>query len=192
LTGCFGAAPKVPADHYYRLVVETPKSGNETKSFPGTLSIVSVEGDGLLRDRPILFTSADEPLRLRQHNYHYWSDPPTRLIQREMARYLRTAGIANSVVTPEMQINPDFELVGRLKRLERVLGDGRPAIATAIEIGIVRLSDRKLMIHKTYTVELPTGDDSVNASVTAINKSLAQIFQNIRADAARAHHLAQR
>lgn len=185
LTGCLGSAPPVPADHYYRFLVSAPGGAPPARAFPGVLSVTAFAGDGLLRSRPILFASSQDPHQIRQHNYHYWADPPTKLVQGEMVAYLRRAGLADSVVTPDMQINADFELQGRVKRLERLLGDSRPRIAVEVELSVVRLRDRKLMMSRAYSADRESGDDSVNASVLAMSQALGGIFEDFRRDATR-------
>ena len=185
LSGCLGSAPPVPADHYYRFLVSEPAGAPARRAFPGVISVTAFAGDGLLRSRPILFAAGEDPHQIRQHNYHYWADPPTRLVQGEMVAYLRRAGLADAVVTPDMQINADYELQGRVKRLERLLGDGRARIAVEIELAVIRLRDRKLMMSKSYTADRDSGDDSVNASVLAMSQALGGIFEDFRRDATR-------
>ena len=185
LTGCLGSAPPVPADHYYRFLIGAPGTAPSARAFPGVISVATFAGDGLLRSRPILYTADDDPHQILQHNYHYWADPPTRLVQGEMVAYLRRVGLADAVVTPDMQINADFELQGRVKRLERLLGDEGPRIAIEIELAVIRLRDRKLMMSRAYRADRESADETVNASVHAMSRALGSIFDDFRRDATR-------
>lgn len=120
LTGCLGSTETVPPDHYYRITVNEPDQPAPSIAFPGVLSIATFDGDGLVRGRPLLFSSSELQGQgtLRQHNYHYWVDSPSRLLQGQLATYLKNSALADSVVSPEMRVRADYELVGKILRLE--------------------------------------------------------------------------
>lgn len=161
-------------------------------TFPGVLSVPAFDGDGLVRGRPILFTAEDQPFQLRQHNYHYWADSPSQLLQRALVAYLTRLRIAKAVVTPAMRVNADFELRGRITRLERILGTEAPRVAVQIEMTVVRLSDGKFLMSGSYAAELPSGDNTVSASVRALNQATARVFKDFRKDATRSLQAALR
>ena len=129
LTGCLGSAPPVPRDHYYRVMVTPPSrvaqsqtasiegasipglpgSNADRAMFPGVLSVARLEAEGLLRERPLLYSATGSPYEMQQHDYHYWMDPPTRMLQLQLVDYLRASGLVQSVVTPELRIKPDYD-----------------------------------------------------------------------------------
>lgn len=177
LAGCFGSAPPPPPrDHYYRLLVPTP-SAADASAFPGVVSVNRPEADALLRERPILFSASGESHELQQHDYHFWTDPPPSMLQSQMVAYLRSHGIAGTVITPEMRVRPDFEVSGRIKRLERLLGGGPPRVFVEVELAMVRLSDGRPIIIETFTAERASGGPSVDASITAMSAALEGIFE---------------
>ena len=104
LSGCMGSSKGVPPNNYYRLSVDAPANQTEQPSLPGVLSISALEGDGLVSARALLFTDQDKSHAVRQHNYHFWADSPTRLLQTELVTYMRQRGVAISVVTPQMPL----------------------------------------------------------------------------------------
>jgi cholesterol transport system auxiliary component len=183
LVGCLGSAPPVPRDHYYRILVTAPQGGPAERRLPGVVSVPPLEADGLLRERPVLFSASGQPHEMQQHDYHYWTDPPTRLLQGQLVDYLRQSGVAQSVVTPDMRVRPDFEVTGRIKRLERLLGGGAPRVAVELELALVGLAADRLVVLRSYAVERPSGNDSVEASVVAMNRAVAEIFGRFLADA---------
>jgi ABC-type uncharacterized transport system auxiliary subunit len=183
--GCLGSSEKVPPDHYYRMSVNAPDRPARNVAFPGVLSIATFDGDGLVRGRPVLFTMGDLEGTLRQHNYHYWVDSPSRLLQGQLAAYLKNSALAESVVTPDMRVRADYELVGKILRLERVLGSGPPRVAVELELSVVRLRDHKLVSTNTYQSEVNCVDDSVGAAITAMNQAVGEIFNNFVAGAGR-------
>ncbi len=133
LTGCLGSAPPVPRDHYYRVLVAPPTQGDASRSasgqsasrqsasrqsaigimFPGVLSVAPLEADGLLRERPLLFSATGRAHEMQQHDYHYWMDPPPKMLQAQLVDYLRASGLAKAVVTPGLRVRPDYEIMSK-------------------------------------------------------------------------------
>lgn len=178
LSGCLGSSQPVPPDNYYRLTVEAPTDRTAQPSLPGVLSIGALDGDGLVRARPLLFANTNKSHAVRQHNYHYWADSPTRLLQAELVSYMRRRGAAISVVTPKMRVRSDYELVGKIKRLERIMGDSTYRVAVEMDLAVIRQSDRHLIVEDSYLVEIKSQDGSVQSSVAALNQALAQVFRS--------------
>ncbi|NQU72919.1 MAG: membrane integrity-associated transporter subunit PqiC [Rhodospirillales bacterium] len=178
LSGCMGSSQPVPPDNYYRLRVDAPTNHTEQPSLPGVLSIAALGGDGLVSARALLFTDQDKSHAVRQHNYHFWADSPTRLLQTELVSYMRQRGIAISVVTPQMRVRADYELVGKIKRLERILGKSSSHVVVELDLAVIRQSDRRLIMGDTYVVEIESRDESVQSSVAALNVALGQVFRS--------------
>jgi cholesterol transport system auxiliary component len=212
LTGCLGSAPPVPRDHYYRVLVAPPAhaaaaqrastrnadsaegtilteadADSDAIMFPGVLSVAQFEAEGLLRERPLLYSTTGGAHEMQQHDYHYWMDPPPRMLQLQLVDYLRATGLAQSVITPELRIRPDYEVTGRIKRLERLLGGGPPRVIAELELALVATERSRLLVVETYTAEAVSADDSVEASVLALNHALAEIFEHFLADATWSH-----
>ncbi len=182
LSGCLGSAAPIPRDHYYRILVPMPVATAAGSSLPGILSVPPFEADGLLRERPLLFSAGGRAHELQQYVYQYWSDPPPRMLQDQLAAYLRQSRLAREVVTPNLRIRPDFEVAGRLKRLERVLGDGAPRVLVELELALTRLSQDRLLVFRSYAAEHDAQDDSVQASVVALNHAVTEVFGRFLAD----------
>ena len=64
------AQPKVPDEHFYRLDAEMPE-GLSAPLFSGVMMVEPFRGNGLTRERPLLYSTADTPLEVKQYNYHY-------------------------------------------------------------------------------------------------------------------------
>lgn len=176
LAGCLGSAPPVPRDHYYRLLVPTPAQESGQSALPGVMTVELLQADGLLRERPLLFSKSGASHELQQHNYHYWNDVPPRMLHEQMIAYLRRSGVARLVVSPEMRIRADYQVSGKAKRLERLVGDGPPRVLVEIELALLRLSDETLLVVDTYSAEEPAGDDSVAAAIVALNRATTRVF----------------
>ncbi len=185
LAGCFGSSPPTPRDHYYRILVSRPEARPAGPALAGVVSVKPMDADGLLRERPLLFSASGKSHEVQQHDYHYWTEAPTRMLQAQMVAYLRKSGLARSVVTPDMRIRPDFHVMGRVQRLERLLGGGPPRVVAELELALIRLSDNRLMVMDTYAAELPARDATVEASILALNQAVADIFGRFLAAAGR-------
>ena len=176
LAGCLGSAPPVPRGHYYRLLVPTPQAGAGAAPLPGILSVELLQADGLLRERPLLYSESGESYELQQHNYHYWNDAPPRMLQDQMVTYLRRSGVSRQVVTPDMRIRADYQVSGKVRRLERLLGGGPPRVFVEIELALLRLTDERVLVVETFSAEEPAGDETVDAAIVALNRATAEIF----------------
>lgn len=185
LSGCFGSAPPVPRDHFYRIVAPTPDQVETHIAYKGIMAVKQLSAEGLLQERPLLFSASGHPHEVQQHDYHYWTDPPTRMVQEALVSYLRRARLADTVIGQDLRIQPDYEVVGRINRLERLLGGGSPRVVAEIDLSLLDRHADKLVLSHTYTVELPSADATVNASVEAFNKAVGEILGRFLADAER-------
>ena len=184
LAGCLGSAPPVPRDHFYRIQATAP-AGAAERHLPGVLSVRPLEADGLLRERPLVFGAKARPHEMQQHDYHYWTDPPPRMLQGQLVDYLRQSGVALAVITPDLRIPPDFEVLGRIKRLERLLGGSEARVSVELELGLIGRAEGRLLVLDSYAVELPAADTSIDSSITALNLAVAEIFGRFLADTRR-------
>jgi len=182
LGGCLGAAPPVPRDNFYRIMV-TPPQPAEAPLFAGIVSVAPLDADGLLRERPILFSSSGGPQKIQQHDYHYWIEPPARMLQAQLVDYLRGSAMADSVVTPELRLAADYEISGKIKRMERLLGSGPARVVAELELAMVETRTRRLIVVGTYSAEVPTADGDVASSVLALDEALSDIFSRFTAEA---------
>jgi cholesterol transport system auxiliary component len=183
LSACFGSAPPVPRDHFYRIVAPTPAQVEEHIAYKGIMAVNRLSAEGLLRERPLLFSATGRSHEVQQHDYHYWSDPPTSMVQEALVDYLRQSGLAETVIGQDLRIQADYEVVGRIKRLERLLGGGPPRVVAEIDLSLLDRATEELLLSRTYMVELPSADASVDASVVAFNQAMAEILTRFLADA---------
>lgn len=182
LGGCLGSAPPVPRDHYYRVLVPPPP-GSDVPMLRGVLAVEPLEADGLLRERPLLYSASGQSYEMQQHDYHYWIDPPSRMLQNQLIDFLRSSGIAAAVVAPDLRVKADYDLSGRIKRLERLLGGGPPRVVAELELALVETASKRLVLVRSYSAEVPSADDSVAASIASLNIALARIFESFLSDA---------
>lgn len=182
LTGCFGGQPS--PDHFYRLNVADPEVRLDPAPLGGTLQVTRPWADALTSERHLVYRKDDNISQLNHHAYHRWVDSPTLLLQQEITHYLRKAGLAQQVVTPEMRTKADYALSCRISKLERVL-DQNPRVILELELGITSMNDRRTVLLRTYHEEEPTLDHQVGTSIEAYNQALSNILHRFITDASK-------
>lgn len=180
LAGCATQAP-VPSDKYYRLQAVFASTALPSPKFAGTFEIERFTADGLTAGRPIVYVEAGDPNQLREYNYHFWTQAPTIMLRDELVTYLRTAKIADSVVIPEMRLDPKYVMTGRIRTLEQVLGSTN-GTRLELEVAIRRIKDGKLLFLKSYTQETAQSSPGVASAVDALNKSMNVIYSDLLQD----------
>ena len=172
LNAC-GGAPVVPDDQFYRLQAAKPSVGK--KLFPGTIEVDRFVADGLTAGRPIIYSEAGKSYQVKEYHYRFWTQPPTVMLRDELVTYLRHARIADVVVTPEMRLAADYVLIGKIRRLENIIGTP-PKAVLEIELGLRKSSGGKLIFLDTYRVEMESSGKGVDNAVASLNTALTSIY----------------
>jgi len=183
LAGCFGSAPAVPKEQYFRLVAAAP-TGQSDKRISGGLEIVPFAGEGVMTERPLLFT-ADGGRKLEQRNYAYWTDAPPQMLRDQLVTYLRQTGIADNVSPSELRLDADYTVQGTIRRLEQLVGSKTGAVIS-LELAVIQKADDRLILSKVYTAEKPTSGENIDDAVSALNDGLDEIFAAFAGDLAKA------
>jgi len=180
LSACGTPAP-VPKDYYYRINEIAPADTLASPKLDGVLMVERFVGDGLLGGRPIVYAEAEKSHVLEAYSYHFWIDSPPALLSDQMISFLRKAKAAKAVVTPEMRVKTDFILTGRIRHMERVLGDPGKAVIE-VELALKRSDGDSLMMVKTYKAEPTNEKGGVEGSVVAMSEALDDIFNRFLKD----------
>jgi len=180
IAGCASQAP-VPSDKFYRLQAVFAAATVASPKFPGNFEIERFNADGLTAGRPIVYAEANDPNQLQEYHYHFWTQPPTVMLRDELVTYLRASKIAGSVVTPEMRLEPDYVMTGRIRKLEQVLGAPNRT-RLELEISLRRPADGTLMFLKSYSHETTQSSAGVAAAVDGLNEALNIIYSDLLAD----------
>lgn len=177
-----GSAPPVPEDQFYRLKAVRAESAAPAKLlFPGTVEIDRFVADGVTAGRPIVYSEAGKPYQVKEYHYHFWTQPPTVMLRDELVSYLRAAKIAKAVVTPEMRVNADYVLTGKIIRLEKVVGTPAKAVLE-IELGVRKATGGGLVFLETYRIEAASDGPGVDDAVHALNGALSTVYEKFVSD----------
>ena len=173
LAGCFGSAPPVPNEQFFRLIAAAPAEP-APKKVSGGIEIVPFAGEGVVSERPLLLTP-HSGRKLEQRNYAYWADAPPQMMRDQLVSYLRQVGIADHVVPSRLRIESAYAVRGTIKRLEQLIGGSSGAVIS-LELEVLENSSDRLILSKVYTAEKPTSGQSIDSSVGALNDGLDEIF----------------
>jgi len=177
LAGC--AQAPVPQDRYYRISAPAPAAGSVLLA--GTVEVDRFDAEGLSSGRAIIYVESDAPDTLQEYNYDFWYKPPGDMLRDAVVDYLRASNTARNFVTPEMRVKADYLLTGRIQMLETVRGH-KPKAVVALEMAVTDLRTNAMRLVRSYRVEVPAENGSINAAVAAVNQGVADIFARFLAD----------
>ena len=173
LAGC--AAPEVPKEQYFRLIA-VPAAMPVDRPLNGVLEVPPFTTDGVLAERPLLF-SANDGQRLEQRNYAYWSDSPRQMLRDELVSYLRSAKAAPQIVPSELRIDTKYVLKGTLYRLEQRANPNSAIIE--IEFSLIEEDSNRLIATKVFHAEEPAASGDIDDAVKALNLGMNKIFHDV-------------
>lgn len=168
----------VPRDYFYRLGEPAAPPTRAGGAMKGILEVPPPRAAGIINERAILYR--DVPRQLAQYSYHAWIEPPAQMIQRSLIDALRKAQAFETVVSPEMRSNRDYELVSDLRKWEHVRSDN--TVAIEIEIALRGVRGNHQLLLKTYNVNEPVAGDSIAAVADAFTRGLDEVYKDLVAD----------
>jgi ABC-type uncharacterized transport system auxiliary subunit len=175
LTAC--SQPPVPRDQFWRLEPGQPTQHFETPPMNGTVAVDRLRAAGLVSQRPILFSTAEQPNRVEQHSYQYWLESPPLMLREALIDYMRAANGATELISGESRRAPGCRLGGTLRRMEHISSGGQPSVAVVeIELRLEHVRDSEPILHRTYRAEQTAGDLTMDATVVAFNQALTALF----------------
>lgn len=181
LVACGGQPVSVPQEQFHRLTVASPAPGIKGRILDGTLQVQRFAADGVLQDRAIVYAVSTSPDVLYQHRYQLWTDTPSHMLQNVTVSYLRSAGIASQIVTPEHRVQPDYTLSGHIRRMEHMVGEA-PGVAVEIEFNLRRESDGRMLLLQDYRVAKVVSNDDVGLATRAISEAVTEILATLLED----------
>lgn len=176
------SSPPVPTDTFYNLTTGRSAPG-ASAAVGGTVEVPRFRAEGVVNGRAIIYRSSST--EQHQYNYHYWAEPPAVMVQRSFIDALRNARVFDTVASPEMRADRDYELIGTLRRLEHITGVGAPKVVVEIDVALRRVRGGETLLIKTYTKERSSGS-SVSSAVESISAALDQIIAEVVRDSAAA------
>lgn len=173
----------VPRDTFFRLGAPATPAALPGGPIKGIVEVPPFHATGVINERALLYRESARGLA--QYNYQTWLEPPSLMVQRTFIEALRGARAFDAVASPEMRQDRDYELLGDLREWEHVLPSaGGPAAAIAIDIGLRRIAGNRAVLVKSYEIQEPAADGSVDAAVQAFTAGLDKIIAQVLTDLA--------
>jgi ABC-type uncharacterized transport system auxiliary subunit len=170
LSAC--ATPEVPKEQYFRLIA-APGDSHISKPLDGDVEVPPFDADGVMQERPLLFT-ADGGHKLEQRTYAYWTYAPPQMLRDQLITYLRAAQLAPQIAPSELRIDAKYVIHGTVRRLEQTANPNGGTIE--IELALLTRDENQVIVSKVFHVDQPTADDKIDNAVAALTDGMNKIF----------------
>lgn len=182
LTACgvVGPAAPVPEEHYYRLELPAPKPA--ATPLKGVVVVDALEAAAIYSRRAIVYSEDPQHLTLQEYHYHFWTDPPPRLLQRTLVSYLRGAHPAATVADEAGRALWDYRVSGRVLRFERLRAGLGWQTAVEVELRVDAAGARRPLLVKSYVRAANAGGDNMEQTVRAFATAVAAIYAEFLKD----------
>lgn len=177
------SSPPVPTDTYYNLTSGSVMGASSGSKIAGTVEVPPFRAEGLVNERAIIYRQSDTTQK--QYTYHYWSEPPSIMLQRGLIDALRSGQAFDQAAAPEFRANRDYELTGTLRRLEHVVGSAGGTVVVEFDLGLRRIRANDSLFLKTYRTERSAGR-GVSSAVSAMSAAMDELFADVIRDIAAA------
>lgn len=184
LGGCGGVAT-APEPAFHALDAAPCASPAPVPWVDGVVLVRPPVAEGVVRERAVVYQEGPDDPALRQHHYHFWAEPPSRLVQSRTLACLRARAVA-PLVTDDASVEADVQVSGRLAHWERVRREDGYRVRVELELQVRRQRSPRPEWLQTYALELPVGESTVAASVPVFARALDEILDRFVLDAARA------
>ncbi len=178
------AAAPLPEDHYYRLAIALPATAQTAPPPIASINVRRIHMTGIYGARPLLYSSAQTPTELRQYHYHYWADNPARLIQEQLAEYLRAAHLAREVTTAASSAGAaaEYQLDATVPRFEQRIDGAGAQAEVMLELTLRRASDGQRIFRKRYRAAIAARDSTPLSATQGLSQALAECFAAFSTD----------
>lgn len=185
LSACAGKP--LPDYHYYRLNIAAPESRPATGKMPGLVLVEAPRSPAVYAPRAIAYSSGPVSPALEHYHYHAWIDPPARLLQQELVRYLQAMQFGSAVVSEASRVTPDYNISGEIRRFERFKSDPGWSVAVEVEFRLDAASSPGPLFVHSYRQTVAASDETMEGSVEAFSAGVAGVFRAFSADLMKAH-----
>lgn len=179
LVAC-GTSGPVPVDAFYRLPDARISSGSGRLS-DGPVVVTAFDATDLHKDRAIIFSDTVD-YELKRHHYHFWVESPPRLLQTQLAQYLRDSGAAMDVKLMPID-QPAVNVTGRIQAFERVVKASGTTVRVALQLRVEAADGSGEDFVNDYSEQIEIGSTRMVDSVAAFGQAVERIYARFVADA---------
>jgi cholesterol transport system auxiliary component len=126
-------------------------------------------------ERPILYATRSETVRLSQYHYQLWNDPPPVLVRQRLMDQLAAAAVA-PIVTERLSPRVEaLRLQGRIEEFQRVRDAGGDQVVVSVLLRLERDRVGLPLIERRFRQQLPASGDDLEASVRVFGQAVDAI-----------------
>jgi ABC-type uncharacterized transport system auxiliary subunit len=173
LAGC--ATEPVPDYRYFRFAEAASVARLPAPVLPLPLVVEPFRADGVMGERPILYATRSETVRLSQYHYQLWNDPPPVLVRQRLMDQLASAAVAPLVTE---RLSPRVEalrLQGRIEEFQRVRDASGDQVVVSVRLRLERDRVGMPLIERRFRQQLPVEGDGIEASVRVFGQAVDAI-----------------
>jgi ABC-type uncharacterized transport system auxiliary subunit len=171
-----GAQP-IPEDHFYRLPAASV-SRPVAQRFERLL-IRPVQVAGLYHERAVLYVEQAQPLEIHRYRYHFWVQPPARLVAGYMHDWLTLSAVAG-MVTDQSDARPALEISPVISGFERLLADDGVQVRVTMSFKLAYPGGRQRTLK--YQEKRTAAGNGMYDSAVAFGVALDALMQRLLAD----------
>lgn len=177
MSGC----GKVRYPDYYTLAVapSPPQAGNGERA-PGSLAVRDFETPAYLRQGRIVYRKS--PTEIGFYEYHRWVNNPGAIVTTAMIDALRSSDLFSQVDLYASHVKADFQLRGRLERLEEIDYGGRVRVEVKLSAQLVNMRTASTVWSGEQAESVSVEKATVNSVVTEMTHATQKCINGLLAD----------
>jgi cholesterol transport system auxiliary component len=176
------ATEPVPDFRYFRFGEAAAVSRLPTAPLALPLVVEPFRADGVMGERPILYATRDETVRLSQYHYQLWNDPPPVLVRQRLLDQLAAAAVAPLVterLSPRVEA---FRLQGRIEEFQRVRGADGDQVVVSVWLRLERDQVGMPLIERRYRKQLTVSGEGIEAAALAFGQAVDALVGDLLGD----------
>jgi ABC-type uncharacterized transport system auxiliary subunit len=173
----------IPDFRYYRLAPAGPIDALPTPLLDKPLVLQDFRSDGVHGERPILYATDRDSIKVSQYHYQLWNDPPPVMVQRRLQELLAAANVSALVTDRLSSRQPSYRLSGVIHRFERVLVEGQPTdVVLGVRLRLEGSGAERPLLERDELVRVPVNGSSVEDAAIALSAAVDQVALRLVAE----------
>jgi uncharacterized lipoprotein YmbA len=181
LGGCGSVAP-IPEPQFFRMPGLSAPTPADAAISDYAIWIDAINASSLYAERPVVYATKPEAVRLRQYHYQYWVDPaPTQLRQRLM-NHVRLARLSDHVSERPPEVDRRIRVSGFLYRFDRVRTDAGWLAVVELELKAEVTGTGEVLVRSSRAESEPADGDRMENTVAAFSRASDRAIERFVAE----------
>jgi ABC-type uncharacterized transport system auxiliary subunit len=173
----------IPDFRYYRLAPPGPIAALPAPLLDEPLVLQGFRADGVHGERPILYATDRDSIKVTQYHYQLWNDPPPVMVQRRLQELLAAANVSALVTDRLSSRQPSYRLSGVVYRFERILVEGQPTdVVFGVRLRLEGSGAERPLLERDELVRVPVSGSRVEDAAIALSAAVDQVALRLVAE----------